>query len=618
MEVFTIPNLKIPHLYRFTFLALTGFLLVGATATWHSLGYLNPVAWIFEWLAIVLSFLCVYAATRYKDINNRVLIYLLIVISLLVATLPLRNVSSLPIFATPNPVYYLIFIIPILSLLFFVLFQKRAGQYQKNASLLFFVILVATVMFITYLFYSYSQRFPTDESVVDLYSAHLFLKGLNPYNLSNIGAAFGFYNYPVYANTPLTTGGYVYYLTYPALSFLTLIPAALLGIKSSLIMYPFFAIPIFLAWYRGYSRKEYLNSVLVLVPFLSLSIYTSQIEFADLNIVWAVLVMISYYILPRTKLSGFVYGLALSVKQFPIIVLPFLLYFVYREYGKNKAMKWFSLALIGFLAANGYFMIIGFHEFLRAMFANEIAPLIGVGFGISQLSFLGFLNVPPVFFGIIMGGVTVFLFLAYVLRYKDMKYALFAFPMIIFLFNYRLFIQYILYWMIISLLPFLDLLHAKDTQHKMDDRAPITLKSEDKDYRSMKAIAVIVVVILAGTVSAGYELGFVNNPGSFTINSVTLQGHNSTGYVDHISVNLTFNGNAVSESSVLFRFILPEPIGNLNMYLWSPVTNVTLHSGHPETIDIAPLYPIYLLPPGYSYQLVAYYGSSMGSFSGST
>lgn len=95
-------------------------------------------------------------------------------------------------------------------------------------------------MFVTYLFYFYSMRFPTDESMVDLYSAHLFINGLNPYNLNNIVGGFAFYNYPIYANTPLTTGGYVYYLTYPALSFIAMLPAELLGIKGSLVMLPFF------------------------------------------------------------------------------------------------------------------------------------------------------------------------------------------------------------------------------------------------------------------------------------------------------------------------------------------------------------------------------------------
>lgn len=615
-----VPNfqLEIKNLYRFVFMAFAGFSLVGATETWHSMGYLSPVAWAFEWLDVILAFLCVYAATRYKDIGNKMVVYLLIIMSFLAAILPLRAAITLPIFVTPNPAYYYIFIIPILFLVFFVLFHKRVGQYQKYASVLFFFILITTVMFITFLFYSYSLRFPTDESVVDLYSAHLFLNGMNPYNLSNIASAFGFYNYPQYANTPLTTGGYVYYLTYPALSFLTLIPAALFGIKSSLIMYPLFAIPIFLAWYRGYSRKEFLGSVLVLVPFLSLSIYTSQVEFADLNIMWAVLVMISYYVLPRAKLSGFVYGLALSVKQFPVIALPFLLYFIYREYGKVQSLKWFFFVIIAFALINGYFMVIGFHEFFKSMIANEIAPLIGVGFGISQLSFLGFLDIPPVFFSTIIAGATIFLFYLYIRRYQDLRYALFAFPVIIFLFNYRLFVQYILYWMILSLIPFMDLLHYKEVNDSIESDNSIPKRSNFKDRRKVKAIAIIFFIILTGTVSGGIYQGVVKNPGSFTVNSVTMANYNATGFVDQVSANLTFNGNAVSESPVYFRFILPEPIGNLNMYLWRPASNVTLQSGQSITMNFVPLYSVYLLPPGKPYRLVAYYGSAMGSFTGTT
>ena len=614
--VFEVKVVRVKHDLRFVFITLAGFLIVGATATWHAIGYLSYPAWFFEWSDVVLAFLCVYLATRERDAKSSWPAISLIVISAALVLIPLESTAVLPVFTTPNPLFYFVFSIPIVFLAYFIIFRERLVKNQKSLSLIFFLFILGTVMFVTYLFYSSSMRFPTDESVVDLFSAHLFLKGLNPYDLTNTSGSFAFYNYPTYNNTPITTGGYVYYLTYPALSFLTMVPAELLGLKESLIMYPFFAIPIILTWYRAWSRKDWLISCLSLLPFLSLSIYASQVALADLNIVWAVLLMASYYVLPRTKVSGLLYGLALSVKQFPAITLPFLLFFVYKEYGKKKASWWLISGIVAFLFVNGYFMVLNFSSFVHAMLADELSPLIGVGFGPSQLSFLGYLSVPSVYFSIAMGALVLSFFVVYVFRYKEVKYALFAFPIIIFLFNYRLFVQYILYWLIISLLPFVDLLHNKEiaVKEKMDNsRTPWYT-----GIRNWKVVSAIIVAIMLGSVAVGVDQGVYHNPGSFTVNSVTIKGYNSTGYVNKMTVSVTFNGKSGSSTPVFFRFVLPQPIGNANMYLWKSQNNITLKSGQTETLVIVPVYSIDPLPTEYNYRMIAYYHNIMGSITGRT
>ena len=607
---------RVKHDLRFVFITLSGFLIVGATATWHAMGYLSYTAWFFEWSDIVFAFVCAYLATREKDVKGNLLTFSFIGISATLVIIPLGRTSTLPVFTTPDPLFYLVFSIPIVFLAYFLVFRDRLVKNQKSLSLIFFLFILATVMFVTYLFYSSSMRFPTDESVVDLFSAHLFLHGLNPYDLSNTAGSFAFYNYPIYNNTPITTGGYVYYLTYPALSFLTMVPAEILGLKESLIMLPFFAFPIILTWYRAWSKKDWLISCLALLPFLSLTIYTSQVALADLNIVWAVLLMASYYVLPKTKASGILYGLALSVKQFPAITLPFLLFFVYKEYGKKKAGWWLLSGIVAFLIVNGYFMTLNFSSFIHAMLADELAPLIGVGFGPSQLSFLGYLYVPSVYFSIAMAALTLSFFVIYVFRYREVKYALFAFPIIIFLFNYRLFVQYILYWLIISLLPFVDLLHNKEVAAKENVYNRISLRYTG--IRNRKVISVIIVAIMLGSIAVGIDQGVYHNPGSFTVNSVTIIGDNSTGFVDKMVVSVTFNGKSETTSAVFFRFILPQPILNVNMYMWKSQNNLTMKPGQAEYIVITPMYSVDPIPINHSYRMIAYYHNIMGSFIGKT
>ena len=300
------------------------------------------------------------------------------------------------------------------------------------------------------------------------------------------------------------------------------------------------------------------------------------------------------------------------MKQFPVIVAPFLLYLILREHGRKKAFVWLLLLIVAFLLVNGYFMIIGFGDFMHSMIENEIAPLIGVGFGPSQVSFLGYVNIPATYFSITMASIFAAFFVLYVFRYHSMKYALFAFPILIFLFNYRLFIQYVCYWMILSLLPMLDAIHEKESVlPNLTENHKLPSLSASK---ANKLLAILLVLILGSATGMIYHAGVQDSPGSFTVNSVHVTGYNATGFVDSMQVNITFNGGTVSNTPVLFRFILPEPIGNANMYLWQPANNITLTSGVATVLSIIPIYSIDQMPSNSSYQMIAYYDGIQGSF----
>ena len=166
---------RVKHDLRFVFITLSGFLIVGATATWHAMGYLSYTAWFFEWSDIVFAFVCAYLATREKDVKGNLLTFSFIGISAALVLIPLERTSALPVFTTPNPLLYLVFSIPIIFLAYFLIFRDRLVKNQKSLSFIFLLFILGTVMFVTYLFYSSSMKFPTDESVVDLFSAHLFL-----------------------------------------------------------------------------------------------------------------------------------------------------------------------------------------------------------------------------------------------------------------------------------------------------------------------------------------------------------------------------------------------------------------------------------------------------------
>ena len=594
-------------------------LFLGANAAWNGLGYLNPVAWFLEWSSVVLAFLCVYSAVRTKQLSRHIYGYILIAVSLAISAASYYPSLAAPVVhgaisQTISYYYFYALAIPVILLPLLIRYDLRKMAGAKTVPFLFFLSLAGAMSFLLYMFYAIAPAFPTDESVFDMYAAHLFLAGQNPYNPVLMSHAFSFYNFTFQAFspiTPLTTGGYVNTLTYPALSFLVFIPAVLLKVKAALIMLPVLVAPIIIVWYRAWSRKEWLKASYAVLPFASLLLYAYQGASADTDALWASLLMLSYFVLPRTRLSGAMFGLSLSVKQLPVLVIPFFLYFLYREYGMKRMLTWFAFAIAAFIAINGYFIAEGPGYFFTSMLSNEFAPLIGIGFGIPQLSFTGFASIPKIFFTMAMVDVLIFSLTAYVLKYRQMKYGLFIFPIIIFLFNYRLFSQYLFYWMLISILPMLDAMHSSVGKEQIEHygRNRYAVKGRNK---TRIAVAILVATIL-GSVALGYHEGIQKSPGAFAINSVHVSGYNATGYVDSLAVNISYQGSS-APPTVFFRLFTNGPVINGNMYQWLPVGNTSLDGGQYHSMTIRPQYPQYSVNGSLGFIVVAYYGNVQGSY----
>ncbi len=601
-------------------MAVSGLLILGANAAWNGLGYLNPLAWFLEWSSIILAFLCVLLAVRYKEISNHLYAYVLIGISLAISAFSyglsvVSPVVMVSISQSVDPFDFLVLIVPLVFLGTIIL--QDFGKLKNNGTfpLLFFLSVIGSMGFLLIQFSLVSPAFPTDESIFDMYGAHLFLSGMNPYNPTLMSGAFQYYNFQFQAFdpiTPLTTGGYVNMLTYPALSFLVFIPAVILKVKAAFIMIPVLIAPMIIVWYRAWSRKDWVRSSYALLPFISLLLYVYQGGSADTDALWASLLMISYLVLPRYRASGILFGLSLSVKQLPAIAAPFLLYYVYREYGAKESLIWFASVAAVFFGVNGYFIIQNPGYWFSSMLANEFAPLIGIGFGVPQLSFAGILGIPEVYFTVVMVDLLlVFLFL-YVVKYKNIKYALFVFPMLIFLFNYRLFAQYLYYWLIISIIPMLDYMESKSKGETDSSYISNTKKFQNIKGRKITAAAALIILLVV-SIPIGYHEGVQNSSGYFTIDSVSFHSHNGSGYVTSMDVQITYHGNLQNISSVYFRVFPNHDIINGNMLLWIVVGHVSLKPGVATNLTISPQYSEYSINPAFGSMLVAYYGNIEGS-----
>ena len=118
----------------------------------------------------------------------------------------------------------------------------------------------------------------------------------------------------------------------------------LLCAEASLIMLLVLIASIVIVWYRAWTKTNWYAASFSFLPFLGLLLYVYQGGSADTDALWASFLMHSYMVLPKEKTSSILFGLSLSVKQLPFLIAPFLLYYIYREYGPRKTLTWILAA----------------------------------------------------------------------------------------------------------------------------------------------------------------------------------------------------------------------------------------------------------------------------------
>ncbi len=172
-------------------------------------------------------------------------------------------------------------------------------------------------------------------------------------------------------------------VSYPALSFLILVPFALLKDYNVL---PFFLLSYLLlvaiAW--KVARPELRPWVLLLalanIPMWS-SVYGS-----NLDIFIILLVVLAWLLRDARWFSALIFGLALAGKQTSWFLVPFYLILIGRQYGWKEALGRMSIAGVVALLINLPFMLWNFHAWLAGVMAPVADPMFPTGVGIITLS----------------------------------------------------------------------------------------------------------------------------------------------------------------------------------------------------------------------------------------
>ncbi|MGC8558409.1 MAG: hypothetical protein ACP5NC_05385, partial [Nitrososphaeria archaeon] len=443
------------------------------------------------------------------------------------------------------------------------------------------LLIVAVVMFSIVLSASI-PALSTDELALDSYAAHLVLSGINPYLPASMSRAFQYYHLSLFYETPLTTGGYVSWLSYPALSFLAVIPAVALGIQSRTVLIAV-TVALLIAIYLKYRGFGWLSLVPILIALVDVNLIYYPVGSVP-DVMWAFLLGLSLATIKRTKLSGSLYGLSLADKQIPLIVAPYLLYMLIREKGARGTLVYASAALVSFLAVNAPFIYLSPGEWLSSMLAPETNNLIGIGQGPGMISFLGYYQLSGRYFTLMEAFTAIMLLVLYVKEYPRYRMSFIAFPILIFFFNYRFLFNYVIYWPVIALLVLPDTLRGVKRAAGWVNR--------NEGAIALILLAVPLVTAPAFHIQSNAEVNSVNN---FS-NPLELPG-----YITQMRVNVS----GIADPQ--FRIFTVGPMVSVNGLLWRYV-NYTQGKGW-AVYTIEPLVTQESLPQDTGFRIEAYSGS---------
>jgi hypothetical protein len=254
-------------------------------------------------------------------------------------------------------------------------------------------------------------EYSNDGTSLDTNAAILLVEGRNPYTDSNIINVVREFPIEAYWTTPLRVGQFANSLeypsasdfrsvlatdlkagsapefeskvSYPALSFLTLVPFIWLNIFNVLAFYLLcYVVLVAIAW--KIVRPE-LRSWILLLSLANVSMLIS-VSSGNLDILNILLVVVAWLLRERGWWSALFLGLALSTKQLSWFFVPFYAIMIWRQYTIVESVRRLTIAGIIALLINLPFILWNFHAWIAGVMAPMADPMFPEGVGIIGLS----------------------------------------------------------------------------------------------------------------------------------------------------------------------------------------------------------------------------------------
>lgn len=412
--------------------------------------------------------------------------------------------------------------------------------------------------------------FGTDELMIDYYSAYQFLHGLNPYNPAVTSNVYQIYHLsPQEYGTPLTTGGFVTNLNYPALSFLLLVPSVVFKFNPNYILHFFYLLLPIIMW-RKLDRRTFLL-------FISAYYFNAYYLFYSTggidDIVWVTFLFLSF-LSKDVRWKGVFYGIAVSFKQDPLLFLPFYLIQLKRE--RVSLTKFLVYTFVPFILTNSYFFFLSPYYYIHDLITPLFDNLLQIGFSVDIFSVIGVFYEYKYFF--LLSQLVVFLLGIYLYWTRRVSSYL-GFIYFTMFFMYRLLWNYVMF---LPLLSFIDQSPSPKLQIKREVLKPIVLSG-----------LLIVSLLLV------FHYGFSQYYSSIHMKVLHVYSHD--GKVVAVLLNVSYDGEG--KIKPLFRLFSVDAIHDGNGLLWqsnsswiskgqweivlvyAPMTSFTIRDGSPIIIN---------------------------------
>ncbi len=263
-------------------------------------------------------------------------------------------------------------------------------------------------------------QYTNDGTSLDINAAALLVEGRNPYTDSDIVHLARQFPIKPYWTTPLRQGQFANRLnyptftelrsvldtdlkaghapefeskvSYPALSFLTLVPFVWLNISNVLSFYLFcYLVLLLVAW--KVVRPE-LRPWVLLLWLANVSMWTSVVG-GNLDIFNILLIVLAWLLRERGWWSALLLGLALTTKQLTWFFIPFYVIMVWRQYNFMEVLRRLAIAGGVALAINLPFILWNPDAWLAGILAPIADPMFPLGAGLIGLSLTPLLPIFP-------------------------------------------------------------------------------------------------------------------------------------------------------------------------------------------------------------------------------
>jgi hypothetical protein len=254
-------------------------------------------------------------------------------------------------------------------------------------------------------------EYSNDGTSIDTNAAMLLVQGHNPYTDSNIINVLREFPVEAYWTTPLRVGQFANRLdypsaaefrsvlatdlkagfapefesrvSYPALSFLTLVPFIWLNITNVIAFYLLcYIVLVAIAW--KVARPE-LRPWVLLLSLANVTMWIS-VSSGNLDVFTILLVVLAWLLRERGWWSALFLGLALSSKQLSWFFVPFYAIMIWRHYNFMEAVRRLTITGVVALLINLPFILWNSHAWIAGIMAPMADPMFPMGVGIISLS----------------------------------------------------------------------------------------------------------------------------------------------------------------------------------------------------------------------------------------